>query len=426
MSREKDEPIVQTILFDSSKSESFTLTSGLKTLHRRLKAHWKLTGLKDIITKAKLAEAKLSVFVGPKKKFTATEFDDMKSYLEDGGNILITLGEGGETAYDTNLNFFLEDFGISINNDAVVRSSYYKYHHPKECVVSGGVLNSEINRAAGKKLKKSSSSSDEPEGSDSLTFLYPFGATLQVEKPAVAVLSTGTVSIPLNRPVCAFCEVKGGGRLVVLGSSHFLQDNYIDKEENLKLLDILLKWLTDRTMKLNSIDAEDPDIADSHHIPQTAALAEQLRSCLQEGEETPRDFTKLYDRTLHNIETNAIPDAIRLYEKLSVPHEPLQLITPQFETPLPPLEPAVFPPTFREPDPPALDLFDLDESFSSERVRLAQLTNKCNDDDLEYYIRECGEILNVSMRLDPDKRDGKHILEYIFKQVVEYKKLNQE
>ena len=37
----------------------------------------------------------------------------------------------------------------------------------------------------------------------------------------------------------------------------------------------------------------------------------------------------------------------------------------------------VFPPTFRELPGPALDLFDLDESFSSEKSRLAQITNKC-------------------------------------------------
>ena len=74
-------------------------------------------------------------------------------------------------------------------------------------------------------------------------------------------------------------------------------------------------------------------------------------------------------------------------------------------------------PSMRELPPPALDLYDLDEHFSTEKLRLAQLTNKCNDDDLEYFIRECGEILSVSHKLDNDKRDGKHILEYIFRQV---------
>jgi len=47
------------------------------------------------------------------------------------------------------------------------------------------------------------------------------------------------------------------------------------------------------------------------------------------------------------------------------------------------------------------------------------------DDDLEYYVRECGEILGVSNKLQTDKRDAKHILEYVMHQVMEFKKLNQ-
>ena len=47
------------------------------------------------------------------------------------------------------------------------------------------------------------------------------------------------------------------------------------------------------------------------------------------------------------------------------------------------------------------------------------------DDDLEYYVRECGDILGISMKLPADSRDAKHILEHVFTQVVEFKKLNQ-
>lgn len=47
------------------------------------------------------------------------------------------------------------------------------------------------------------------------------------------------------------------------------------------------------------------------------------------------------------------------------------------------------------------------------------------DTDLEYYIRECGDILGVTKNINPDVRDAKHILEYVLTQVVEFKKLNQ-
>ncbi|XP_025897738.1 intraflagellar transport protein 52 homolog isoform X2 [Nothoprocta perdicaria] len=214
--------------------------------------------------------------------------------------------------------------------------------------------------------------------------------------------------------------------MAVLGSCHMFSDQYLDKEENSKIMDMIFQWLTTSDIQLNQVDMEDPGISDYTMIPDTAALSERLRVCLQEGEEIPRDFTKLFDTSLYQLDTTALPSVIKAYEQLNVKHEPLRLIQPQFETPLPPLQPAVFPPAFRELPPPPLELFDLDEIFSSEKARLAEITNKCTDDDLEFYVRKCGEILGVTSKLPKDKQDAKHILEHIFFQVVEFKKLNQE
>ena len=107
---------------------------------------------------------------------------------------------------------------------------------------------------------------------------------------------------------------------------------------------------------------------------------------------------------------------------------------------------AVFPPQFRNLDDPKLELFDLDEAFSSEKSRLAQITNKCGEEDVEYYIRECADILGkrklpwyrkcfdfflfflagVASKLPNNAHDAKHVLEYVFAHIVEFKKLNQE
>ena len=118
-------------------------------------------------------------------------------------------------------------------------------------------------------------------------------------------------------------------------------------------------------------------------------------------------------------------------------HENLSLIPPEFECPLPPLAPAVFPPQLRELPPPALDQFDLDEHFASSRQRLAQLTNKCtSSEDLDYYIKEAGEILGVTGALqeraakggaDAKKATGaKHVLHFIFSELVRFKKVNHD
>ena len=87
---------------------------------------------------------------GPREKFSETEINCMKKYLEGGGAVLVMLGEGGEKRFGTNINFLLEEYGIMVNNDAVVRTNYYKYFHPKECLIQNGVLNRAVSEAAGK------------------------------------------------------------------------------------------------------------------------------------------------------------------------------------------------------------------------------------------------------------------------------------
>ena len=42
-------------------------------------------------------------------------------FIDNGGNVLIMLGEGGEAKFGTNINFLLEEYGIMINSDAVCR-----------------------------------------------------------------------------------------------------------------------------------------------------------------------------------------------------------------------------------------------------------------------------------------------------------------
>ena len=45
-----------------------------------------------------------------------------------------------------------------------------------------------------------------------------------------------------------------------------------------------------------------------------------------------------------------------------------------------------------------------------------------SEEDLEYYVRQCGDIMGVSSRLPNDKRTAKHILEHVLTEVAEFKK----
>ena len=48
-----------------------------------------------------------------------------------------------------------------------------------------------------------------------------------------------------------------------------------------------------------------------------------------------------------------------------------------------------------------------------------------DDDDMEYFIHECGRVLGVNQQLPESSRTAKHILEYVFSRIVEFKKFNQ-
>jgi intraflagellar transport protein 52 len=140
--------------------------------------------------------------------------------------------EGGEGKNNTNVNAMLEQVGISINSDTVIRKSFHKYLHPKEAFVGNGCLSTELVKSAsgekedesdkpGKYSKKYRAPKDDLANRDEnggLKFVYPYGSTLNVRKPSTPLLSSGPISFPANRPVGAFYMSLKRGKLVVMGS----------------------------------------------------------------------------------------------------------------------------------------------------------------------------------------------------------------
>ena len=51
----------------------------------------------------------------------------MTTLLENGGSILSMAGEGGEDNMKTNINYFLEDFGISVNTGKIINPVSYTH-----------------------------------------------------------------------------------------------------------------------------------------------------------------------------------------------------------------------------------------------------------------------------------------------------------
>ncbi|KAI8847275.1 hypothetical protein BC829DRAFT_396849 [Chytridium lagenaria] len=385
------------ILFNISKKESFTPSNGFRTLQRRLRGALKLDFFsfcrsKDDISASRFTDTSLLVFGNPKEKFSNSEFEALKTYLARGGSILYLASEGGESTSTTNFNFLLEEYGMMVNSDSVVRTVFYKYSHPKEAFISNGVVNREINKAAGKTGAGAPRNAggggvsihSMHRNANCLNILYPYGATLTVQKPAVPILSSGTVSYPLNRPVgAAYIDPDGKGKIVVIGSADMFSDRYIEKEENSKLLDVVIKLLTTDSIQLNAIDANDPDISDYHYVPDTVKLSETVRSTLLESEEIPKDFSTMFDLKLFQFDTSLVPKALDFYHETRIKRETLSLIQPQ-----------------------------------------VIIVLQRDDDDLEYYIRECAGILGITPQLDPEHRSAKDIMFFVMHCIVDWKKLN--
>lgn len=70
----------------------------------------------EVISQESLTNAKILLLPGPLSKFTELEMNSIRTFLNSGGNVLVTLGEGGENKSNTNINFLLEEFGIMVNN----------------------------------------------------------------------------------------------------------------------------------------------------------------------------------------------------------------------------------------------------------------------------------------------------------------------
>jgi hypothetical protein len=130
-----------------------------------------------------------------------------------------------------------------------VRTAYYKYLHPKECLIENSKTHTEFLRTIKKMQKNKRINLDEDlleddnngfdlnsENNENLNFVYPFGQSLDVDNTASVLFNSGIIAYPASRPLCAAATSKSRmGKLIVIGSEKFFADEYIEKEENKKI-----------------------------------------------------------------------------------------------------------------------------------------------------------------------------------------------
>lgn len=134
-------------------------------------------------------------------RFTEHEIEELKAFVNKGGSLVFFVGEGGDVAAGSNVNSVVEEYGMTVMGDAVVRTVYYKYLYPKEVFVANGVLQPSIattkNQGSSAKPKRGGASVKDGAAASAsggavgveaanggLNFVYPYGATLTVARPA--------------------------------------------------------------------------------------------------------------------------------------------------------------------------------------------------------------------------------------------------
>ncbi|KAL4443392.1 hypothetical protein ABPG75_011129 [Micractinium tetrahymenae] len=429
------------VLVSACKGEARSLRAGYKALARHLKAARcdvrRLEGA--VVTPAALEGATIVVFGGPTQPFSAAELDCLRAYLRGGGSLLVlgsargegagapsSGGSGSSTAAGagpaaagpgTNINCLLEECSMSLASDCVIQTAFKRYTHPKQVLVTDGMLSPDLaaycasnsgrsGRHGGGAGSVGAARSTDENGRPLVSFVYPHGATLAVQPPAVAFLSSGQMAHPYNMAVGGAWWQEGGGRLAVLGSAAMFDDEWLGKEDNTGVLDFLVGWmLRDPACGLSAKNVAEAEIVDPRPVTHIAELAAQPRVCLQEHGDLPRDITRLFADSLFKLDMSFVPQVAALRRSLGAEGAlkrgcQLPLWRPPLEVPFPPLQPAVFPPAFVEPPPPALELFDLDEEFEGPLEKLNQVTAAFlaaprGSQRLEDYIGDCAALLGL-------------------------------
>ena len=393
-------------LVDSGHHEVYHRDKRLTSFTNTLGKKSEVRGYKGVLGADQLKDCCSLWFFGPSRDLKPEEATLVDKFIQDGGAVYF-FGNKAPPAFEA----LLKKYGVALA-EPVVSPTYITYVDPYQVSVQHGLVNRAITQFV-----------DNPNAS----FGYANGTTLEVRSPSVPILTSGQSSYPLNRPIISHAQVgPKNGSLTVIGSPHMFCDEWITKENNQKLLEFLIELNITGKEELNKIDAEHPEVTERWYTPDVASMSERLRSCIQESERMKPDIRDNFDDGLFKMDLSFVTDTQELSKVLGLKNEPLETVAPQFDTALPPLTPAVFPPQMREPPGPVLELFDLDDAFASPKARLAQLAQRTTPKNAEKFAVQAAKILGILPKLPADKQTGRNVLEYVFTQVVRWKRQTQD
>jgi intraflagellar transport protein 52 len=226
------------------KKETITTSKKFSKFIKFLKNFSSLALIKEEMSLEKLKATNILIISGPRSHYKPKELETIEKYFEEGGSIYMALGEGGDEKNNSNINELLHKYGVCFNEDSVVRTSFYRYMHPKECYIEDSKFHTEFSKTIKSNIKKKPLNSDlldedlKDDDDDKIKVVYPFGCSLRIKSNKIStVFTSGIISYPLKRPLMnAIVSNSKKGRMVIVGSEMFTEDDYFDKEDNKKII----------------------------------------------------------------------------------------------------------------------------------------------------------------------------------------------
>lgn len=208
-------------------------------------------------------------------------------------------------------------------------------------------------------------------------FVYPFGcsvAVLESEKrpsssQTTALLTTGALNFPVHEAVLALHHNSAnGGRVMACGSFRVFVDEFLTKEENQKLVDVVFDVEAKSAKRAVSLKPPVPrDFASRSSIPLIGKMSSNLKCAFECNPDLSSNIFSLFENNLFKVHFDLQREAVALHKRLNIERKNLTLISPVFETPMLGLTPAVFPPVLVDIDTPGLELYDLDDEFANPK-----------------------------------------------------------
>ncbi|GAV03619.1 hypothetical protein RvY_14015 [Ramazzottius varieornatus] len=397
------------IVFSAGKGEPSIPDKGLRTLANKLRQTWSVETSPDVFESNMLSRSKMVIFAGVTEKFFTAELAILQRFVSvQKGFVVFLVGAETRPEMTANLNVFLEEYGMSINSEAVIKRSFNpKYLIPKEALITDAYLQ--------KMTINNDKASAEQEA-----ILFPFGATLKVGKPAIPLLTTGANCLPAHKAICALYSTPTSGRILLLTSAHVFHDNFIEKEQNLTLVERLFGLVF--AENLPRVLPDEGDLQEWQPYLDIAELANRVAPVADISFELPSDLRKVYDSSFDISDLAKIGKVVLAYRQLGLAREPLSLVAPNFQGLYPNLQLAIYPPPFADAPLPPLDFFDFNAEFLSEREKLNQIFSDMADQkELKQYISTVFSALAMEIPSGWSARSPKDMLELITRNIMALK-----